>query len=226
MATTRALEDFEIQATFDSISGRHKVRDRAMLVVGIAGALRATELVSLNVVDVWTGTTVRTYVDLRPETTKLNKGRTIRLGKDVKRVIGEFVQWKKAHGESTRPDSPLFRSQKGGHMARQTLFDIVKAIFRRASVNQSPHALRKTGGTLFYIESDYDLLATMHFLGHASPEVTRKYIGLSSEKLIKYVERLNDHLFAAMSGGAISRAKSDSSIICQISASKPYPQRL
>ena len=55
MATTRALEDKEIFAIFDSISGRHAVRNRAMLLVGIAAALRATELVSLTVGDVLAG---------------------------------------------------------------------------------------------------------------------------------------------------------------------------
>ena len=43
MATTRALEAREIKAIFDGISGRHAIRNQAMLMVGIAAALRATD---------------------------------------------------------------------------------------------------------------------------------------------------------------------------------------
>ena len=48
MAATRALEGSEIKTIFDSISGRHAERNHAMLMMGIAAALRATELVKLT----------------------------------------------------------------------------------------------------------------------------------------------------------------------------------
>jgi site-specific recombinase XerD len=80
-----------------------------------------------------------------------------------------FLSWKRQNKESCAKRTPLFVSQKGGHLTRQALFEIVKRIFRDASIEQSPHCLRKTGATLYYIESDYDLIATQHFLGHADP---------------------------------------------------------
>lgn len=47
--TTRALEDQEIKAIFDCVEGCNAVRNRAMLICGIGMALRASELVGLNV---------------------------------------------------------------------------------------------------------------------------------------------------------------------------------
>ncbi len=65
-----------------------------------------------------------------------------------------------------------------------------------------PHALRKTGATIYYIESDYDLIATQLFLGHADPFTTRKYIGLITNQIIEYAEKLSDHLFSVIRGGS------------------------
>lgn len=50
---TRALEDHEIQATFNCVGGCHAKRNETMLVCGIGMALRASELVGLNVGDVF-----------------------------------------------------------------------------------------------------------------------------------------------------------------------------
>ena len=55
MTTTRALEDAEIMAMFAKIEGRYTRRDRTMLIVAIHLALRATELCSLTVGDVYDG---------------------------------------------------------------------------------------------------------------------------------------------------------------------------
>ena len=50
--TTRALEDSEIKATFEHISDTHAKRNETLLIVGIGMALRASELVSLQIADV------------------------------------------------------------------------------------------------------------------------------------------------------------------------------
>jgi len=68
------------------------------------------------------------------------------------------------------------------------------------------HSLRKTGATIYYIESDYDLIATQQFLGHADPSTTRRYIGLTTEQLIDYSERLANHLFSAIQSGKTEKS--------------------
>ena len=198
--TTRALEDMEIKAIFEHIDGCNAKRNETLLIVGIGMALRASELVGLNVGDVYDGTKAKSYVTIRAETAKFNKERTIRIGDDIQDTIIDFISWKKDNGESVVYSSPLFVSQKGGHLTRIALFQIVKDIFEKAGINQSPHCLRKTGATLYYIESDYDLIATQQFLGHADPSTTRRYIGLTSAQIAEYSERMSDHLFSAIHG--------------------------
>lgn len=201
MTTTRALEDAEIMALFASIDGRYAIRDRTMLIVAIHLALRATELCSLTVGDVYDGVQVRRYVTVRAQTAKRGKARKIRLSSDVQQALADFIASKRDNGESVSASAPLFVSQMGGHLSRKTLFVIVKRIMSRAGITESAHALRKTGATIYYIESDFDLIATQHFLGHAAPSTTRDYIGLTSNQLARYAERSGKHLFSAMLRG-------------------------
>lgn len=201
MTTTRALEDAEICAMFASIGGRYVHRDRTMLIVAIHMALRATELCSLCVGDVYRGTQVLRYVTIRAETAKRNKQRKIRISADVQKALADFIATKTQQGESVEPSAPLFVSQMGGHLSRKTLFVIVKRIMEEAGINESAHALRKTGATIYYIESDFDLIATQQFLGHSDPSTTRDYIGLTSNQLADYAERSGKHLFSAIAKG-------------------------
>ncbi|MBC8229825.1 site-specific integrase [bacterium] len=203
--TTRSLEDHEIKAIFEHIDGCNAKRNETLLIVGIGMALRASELVLLNVGDVWDSEKAKSYVTIRAETAKFNKERTIRIGDDIQTTVLDFMDWKVENSESVEKGYPLFVSQKGGHLTRQALFEIVKDIFAKAGINQSPHCLRKTGATLYYIESEYDLIATQQFLGHVDPSTTRRYIGLTSAQIAEYAERMSDHLFSAIHHGKIEK---------------------
>ena len=196
--TTRSLEDHEIKSIFEHIDGCNAKRNETLLIVGIGMALRASELVLLNVGDVWDSEKAKSYVTIRAETAKFNKERTIRIGDDIQTTVLDFMDWKVENSESVEKGYPLFVSQKGGHLTRQALFEIVKDIFAKAGIDQSPHCMRKTGATIYYIESEYDLIATQNFLGHADPSTTRRYIGLTSAQIAFYAERMSDHLFSAI----------------------------
>lgn len=198
---TRALEDGEIRAMFAQIEGRYAQRTRAMLMIGIHMALRASELCGLMVGDVSDGQHVRTYIPVRSEIAKGNKPRSIRIGDEVKRVIGDFLKWKGERGESLALFAPLFVSQKGGHLSRKQLFATVKDILLRAGIDQSPHCLRKTGATIYYEQSGYDLIATQVFLGHADPSVTRRYIGITPAQTAAYAQRSSQALISAVETG-------------------------
>jgi len=199
--TTRALEDQEIKAIFENISGCNATRNRAMLIVGIGMALRASELVGLNVGDVYSLSRVKQYVTIRGETAKFGKQRDIRLWEIVKDELYSFIEWKVENNESIKDNASLFVSREGGHLTRQALFHVVKNIFSKAGINQSCHALRKTGGTIFYLASNGDLISTQMFLGHASPETTRTYIGIPSQKIKEYTLKSSDWFKNAIEKG-------------------------
>ena len=201
---TRALEDVEIKSIFEHIDGTNAKRNETLLIAGIGMALRASELVGLNVGDVYAeglgthgtanGKQVKSYVTIRGETAKFGKERTIRLWDIVQDRIAYFIDWKVEHRESINPNAPLFLSREGGHLTTKALYFLVKKIFSKTSIDQSPHALRKTGSTIFYEESDYDLVATQLFLGHADPSTTKKYIGIPNKKTIETCRRSSNRL--------------------------------
>jgi integrase len=76
---TRALEDTELKAIFDHISGWNARRNETLLITGIGMALRASELVGLRMGDVYDGNKVKSYISVRPETAKFGKGREVRI---------------------------------------------------------------------------------------------------------------------------------------------------
>ncbi|MFB3040524.1 MAG: tyrosine-type recombinase/integrase, partial [Candidatus Poribacteria bacterium] len=78
---------------------------------------------------------------------------------------------------------------------------IVKKIMAKAGIKESVHALRKTGATIYYQQSGYDLMATQRFLGHASPSVTHRYIGVTPEQANEYAQRASIALIAAVETG-------------------------
>jgi integrase/recombinase XerD len=145
MATTRPLEDTEIQKLFANIAGRHVRRNRTMIWLGIAGALRATELVSLTVGDVYDGREVKTYLTIRGETAKFGKERIIRIGADVRQMLADFIRWKTEQKESLATDAPLFLSQKGGPLTRQMLHVILRRVFKQVGIDQSPTRFGRRG---------------------------------------------------------------------------------
>jgi site-specific recombinase XerD len=103
-------------------------------------ALRASELVGLQVGDVY-NEKPKSYVTIRAETAKFGKERTIRIGDDIQNTVSDFMEWKFENGESVERGAPFFVSQKGGHLTRIALFQIVKEIFYKAGINQSPQGL-------------------------------------------------------------------------------------
>ena len=209
MATTRALEDREIQVMFAQLCGRHAVRNRAMLTVGIHLALRASEICGLSVGDVYDGRAVRNYVTIRAAIAKGKRSRIIRIGDEIKGAIADYIAWKQKAIQSMAPDAPLFVSQKGGHLSRKRLFAIVKEVMTLAGISQSPHALRKTGATLYYEQSGSDLIATQEFLGHADPSVTRRYIGITARQRAKYARRASQALWSAIEGKSASHGEAE-----------------
>jgi len=202
---TRALENAEIRVLFAKIDGRYSVRNRAMLMVGIHIALRATELCGLTVADVYDGENVRTYITIRGEIAKGGKQRTVRMSSDVRRALDGFIRWKLGCHQSIEADAPLFVSQMGGHLSRKMLYQITSTLLRSVGIDQSPHCLRKTGATIYYTQSDYDVIATQHFLGHTDPSHTRAYIGITPQQTVSYSEKSGKQLLSAIKSGEIEK---------------------
>ena len=57
------------------------------------------------------------------------------------------------------------------------------------------------------------MIATQFFLGHADPSTTRRYIGLTTNQIVEYAEKLSDHLFRVIRDGNVSEFNSKGNML-------------
>jgi integrase len=124
------------------------------------------------------------FSDLKGDTLKLTeqktgKKREIKLNERIRRAIESFGQ---------SGDGFVFVSQKGVVYARQSINVILKEEFAREAkkLNISSHSLRKAMGRKVFEnngESEKALTYLSELFNHASPSITRKYLGIRQEEL-------------------------------------------
>jgi integrase/recombinase XerD len=147
------------------------VRDRAMLEVLYGCGLRASEAASLDLND----------VDVREGFVRVfGKGSKER-GVPVAGAALTALQDYLVHGrpylrpKSRRQDpAAVFLSVRGGRLARQTVFEIVRRHGRRAGLDLHPHTLRHSFAT-HMLEGGADLRALQEMLGHSDMSTTQIY---------------------------------------------------
>ena len=100
--------------------------------------------------------------------------------------------------EADSQDSkPLFQTITGGRFTPAGLRSWVLRIGKRAKIHVTPHALRRTFATLS-LRAGMDIFQLQALMGHSSLEMTRHYVTLLDDDLIKAHKKhgLIDHLFS------------------------------
>lgn len=160
------------------------IRDRALLLVGFAGALRRSELVALDASDVTRhpkGLVVRVR---KSKTDQAGEGmiKAIPHGKRLK-VIPALDAWMVAAKITT---GPLFRQARGSKVGPDRLRDqqvarIIKSRLRKAGLDSrsfSGHSLR-SGFITSAAEAGASLQSIADVAGHARLDTTRGYMQIS-----------------------------------------------
>ena len=168
-----------------SSDARGCVRNVAIVILSHYLALRAKELASLKVRDVYDGKKIVDVLRLLASYTKGKKHRDVSLtNKRVRDALENLItELKHQDGERFSLDSALFRSQKRGHFSANTIVQLLKNIYVSAGFkNASSHSGRRSLITKLADKgvsvNDIRLIA-----GHSSIATTQRYIQENPNKI-------------------------------------------
>ncbi|MGC1436269.1 MAG: tyrosine recombinase [Terriglobales bacterium] len=152
------------------------LRDRAILEVFYAAALRVSELVAVKLEDLKLDLG---YVLVRG---KGDKERIVPLGKSAQEMLAEYMKHArpKLAGERTSPR--LFLGRGARKLTRQRVWQVVRAASSSMGRNASPHMLRHSCAT-HMVENGADLRTVQIILGHADISTTQVYTHLALDRL-------------------------------------------
>ncbi len=168
-------------------SRRHPVRDRTIVMVSFYAGLRAKEIASLIVGDVFDETgAVREQFVLAAAQSKGGQRRTVYLNQRLRKTFADY-------GETIKLESaaaPLFASQKGGHFSANTMCQLFLDIYKACGLKDaSSHSGRRTYITRLANKGvGVRLLAAL--AGHSHISTTQRYIDVNDDQLASAVELL------------------------------------
>ncbi len=159
-------------------------RDRAMLEVFYAGALRVSEIVNAKLEDLKLDAG---YMLVRG---KGDKERIVPLGKSAQVALTEYLTQarptlvgSRVKSSSAPGNSPLLFIAGGGRkLTRQRVWQMVRAASAASGRAASPHMLRHSCAT-HMVENGADLRTVQTILGHADISTTQVYTHMALDRL-------------------------------------------
>src|ERR1700722_6897714 len=152
------------------------VRDRAMLEVFYAGALRVSEIVGVKLEDLKLDLG---YVMVRG---KGDKERIVPLGKSAQESLGTYMNGPRAALLKGRNSTLLFLGRGARKLTRQRVWQMVQAASAGMGRRASPHMLRHSCAT-HMVENGADLRTVQTILGHSDISTTQVYTHLALDRL-------------------------------------------
>ncbi len=159
-----------------TIDGKNKERDYAIITIFLNCGLRLSELVNLN------------YNDIRPDNQmrvlgKGNKERIVFVNTACISAIERYMQVRPKDGVIDK--NALFLSSRLKRISPKTVQYIVKSFLEKSGLGQqglSTHKLRHTAATLMYQYGDADVLVLKDILGHENLSTTEIYTHIVDEQ--------------------------------------------
>lgn len=151
-------------------------RDRSMLEVFYAGALRVSELINVKLEDL---KLELGYVLVRG---KGDKERIVPLGAAAQEIVQAYLRDARGVLAAGKTSPYLFIARGAKPITRQRVWQLVNAASANASRHASPHMLRHSCAT-HMVENGADLRTVQTILGHADISTTQVYTHLALDRL-------------------------------------------
>jgi integrase/recombinase XerD len=152
------------------------LRNRAMLEVFYAGALRVSEVVSLKLEDIKLD---MGYVLVRG---KGDKERIVPVGRSAQEALATYLRGGRPSLAGQRNSPFLFIARGAKKLTRQRVWQMVGTASLNAGRHASPHMLRHSCAT-HMVENGADLRTVQTILGHADISTTQIYTHVALDRL-------------------------------------------
>ncbi len=166
----------------ESIDGRDKERDYAIITLFLNCGLRLSELCSLNYTDIKSDGTLTV-------TGKGNKERTIYLNEMCIDAVKDYMRVRPVDG--VKDKNALFLSGRKNRISPKTVQHLVEKYIEKSGLGDrgfSTHKLRHTAATLMYQKGGVDVLLIKDILGHENLATTEIYTHIVDSQLKNAVE--------------------------------------
>ncbi|MBK8501952.1 MAG: tyrosine recombinase XerD [Saprospiraceae bacterium] len=170
-----AFEEIEIALAAIDLSQPQGTRNRAILETLYACGLRVTELVNLQISNLFLDIGFVKVIG------KNNKERIVPIGQSAIKFLKLYLEHdrKKLTKIEANDSDTVFLNRRGKALSRVMIFNIVKDVMVSAGINKkvSPHTFRHSFAT-HLVEGGADLRAVQEMLGHESIVTTEIYTHL------------------------------------------------
>lgn len=150
-----------------------------LFTLGTHSGLRISDLLGFDIKD------VRNKDELTLREKKTGKYKKFPLQEDVKKLINDFVK--------NRPDDePLFLGRCGARLDRTQVYRFINQACEELGIeaNVGTHTMRKTFGYHHYKQFK-DIALLQAIFNHSSPDVTKRYIGITQDEVNNSYLKLN-----------------------------------
>ena len=171
------LEESECERLLSACDGNYALRDYCILMLFLSCGLRISELVSLDLTDV--------YEDHVRVLGKGNKERVVYFGEGCREAIDDYLMVRNDEKVPEKDKNALFLSQKNCRFGVRGVQQMVEKKLKQAGLDAtrySPHKLRHTAATLM-LKNGVDTRALQEVLGHNNLNTTQIYTHLDNAAL-------------------------------------------
>lgn len=165
----------QCQTLLSSVSGVNQKRDYAILMLFLSCGIRRSELVGLNITDV--------YEDRIRVVGKGNKERFVYFGTPCRKAIDAYME--ERNKKVLTDNRALFGSRDGNRISVSAVHRLVKKALLTAGLDPeqySAHKLRHTAATLM-LSNGVDVKTVQEVLGHENLNTTQIYTHIENTEL-------------------------------------------
>ena len=172
------VSEIESLLKMPDVRTRQGLRDAALLELLYATGLRASEITSLQVMQLDLEAGVLRVVG------KGSKERLVPVGKKAREALDRYLKRTRGAWDKNNSGGWLFLSRAGRPLSRQTVWNILKKYAKASGIGKKiyPHILRHSFAT-HLLENGADLRVVQELLGHADIVTTQIYTHVDKSRL-------------------------------------------